>query len=69
MGFTLGVSPKEYTNAQVAAIIGDVLRAELVHIAHADDRGATYDDAIAHQAIGFIPKFDLRESIIDIIEG
>jgi len=69
MGVTLGVSPKEYTNAQVAAIIGDVLRAELVHIAHADDRGATYDDTAAHKAIGFIPKFDLHESIIDIIEG
>ena len=68
-GTALGVSPKQYTNAQVAATIASLIAVEIEHTAHADERGAAYDDANAHKAIGFIPKFDLRESINDIIEG
>lgn len=68
-GIVLGISPKEYSNAQVAATIASQLPLEIQHTAHADEIGAFYEDSDAHQAIGFIPKFDLRESIIDIIEG
>ena len=68
-GIVLGTSPKEYSNAQVAATIASQLPVEIQHTAHADESGAFYEDNVAHQAIGFMPKFDLRESIIDIIEG
>jgi UDP-glucose 4-epimerase len=68
-GIVLGISPKEYSNAQVAATIASQLPVEIEHTAHADESGAFYEDSDAQQAIGFIPKFDLRESIIDIIEG
>jgi UDP-glucose 4-epimerase len=68
-GTALGVSPKQFTNAQVAETIASLIEIEIEHTAHADERGAVYEDADAHKAIGFIPKFDLRESIIDIIEG
>jgi UDP-glucose 4-epimerase len=68
-GIVLGVSPTQYTNAQVATIITSRIPAEIEHTAHADERGAAYVDTDAQKAIGFIPKFDLLESIIDIIEG
>ena len=68
-GIVLGTSPKEYSNAQVAATIASQLPVEIEHTAHADERGVFYEDSVTHQAIGFMPKFDLRESIIDIIEG
>jgi len=68
-GIALGVSPKQYTNAQVAATIASLIAVEIEHTEHADERGATYEDSVAHKAIAFMPKFDLRESLIDIIEG
>lgn len=68
-GTVLGTSLKEYSNAQVAATIASLITVEIEHTAHADERGASYEDSVAHKEIGFIPKFDLRDSIIDIIEG
>ena len=68
-GIVLGVAPREYTNVEVAGFIAELLPAEIVHTPHADDAGVHYDDHSTHNRIGFIPKFELRETIREMIES
>jgi hypothetical protein len=48
-------------------MIAEALPSEIKHTPHADDSGVSYDDHITHERIGFIPKFELRETIRDMI--
>lgn len=66
-GVVLGVSSREYTNGEVAKIIADAMPVEITHTPHEDERGVNYDDRATHERIGFIPKFELSETIRDMI--
>lgn len=66
-GIVLGVSRQEHSNLAVAQMIAEALPSEIKHTPHADDSGVSYDDHITHERIGFIPKFELRETIRDMI--
>jgi UDP-glucose 4-epimerase len=68
-GIVLGVAPREHANMEVARVIAEILSAEIVHTPHADDEGVQYDDYATHKRIGFITKFELRETIRHMIES
>jgi len=68
-GTILGIGSKEYSNMEVAHILSELMSAEVTHTTHADDSGFRYDDRTTHQYIGFIPKFELRETIREMIES
>jgi nucleoside-diphosphate-sugar epimerase len=67
-GKLLGVAHREYSNSQVAGILAEEFGAEIIHTPHSDEPGVGYDDYAAHEQIGFIPKFELRETIQHMIE-
>jgi nucleoside-diphosphate-sugar epimerase len=66
-GVVLGVAPVEHSNKQVAEVLSDLTRADLIFTQHADEKGLRYDDRETHRILGFIPKFELRDSIRDMI--
>jgi UDP-glucose 4-epimerase len=64
---TLGVSTVEYSNLQVAKLIAHATGADVVLEGSDSTIGNRYDDRAMHEHLGFQPKFDLIDTIHDII--
>jgi UDP-glucose 4-epimerase len=63
----LGIAPREFSNLQVATFIAQETGASIYFEGTDATTGFHYEDHGAHEHIGFKPKFDLHETIRDII--
>ncbi|MFM7311247.1 MAG: NAD-dependent epimerase/dehydratase family protein [Flavobacteriales bacterium] len=63
----LGIGRYSRSNLEVAEILAAMTKSSITFTPGADETGYRYDDREMHQHIGFIPKFDLEDSIRDII--
>lgn len=68
-GVILGISPRMYSNFEVATLLSKILNAEIIHTSHTDETGPQYNDKQTHEIIEFTPTFELTYSLKNIIQS
>ena len=64
----LGVSKKEYSNAQLAEIIGTYTDSEIIFDGIDVSKSVQYDNTISQKAVNWQPEMDLEKGIKQFIE-